>query len=195
MISDYKFLAASCWRWSINNSHSCQPQTQDHNTFHSHPPPPPRLLLSELQACLAVFKQNDCKSESDNTKTFERFYVAEQIIREDFRSMFLDMAAVDLNKKQMLCQRRQNFIAVAHICTLLALLRLYTECGAFVITVVTILKLIFFPPCCVMKQLWECGFQHLAQPDLCKHGEVHANDPGRSLVHWCWNYNSIWSKS
>lgn len=33
--------------------------------------------------------------------------MAEQIIREDFGSVFLDMAAVDLNKKQMLCQEQQ----------------------------------------------------------------------------------------
>lgn len=36
--------------------------------------------------------------------------MAEQIIREDFQSVFVDMAAVDLNKKQMLCQRRQTLV-------------------------------------------------------------------------------------
>lgn len=36
--------------------------------------------------------------------------MAEQIIREDFGSVFLDMAAVDLNKKQMLCQEQQTLL-------------------------------------------------------------------------------------
>lgn len=55
-----------------------------------------------MQTCLAVFELNGYKSELGNTETLRDFNVAEQIIREDFRSVFLDMAAVDLNKKQML---------------------------------------------------------------------------------------------
>lgn len=36
--------------------------------------------------------------------------MAEQIIREDFGSVFLDVVAVDLNKKQMLRQEQQTLL-------------------------------------------------------------------------------------
>lgn len=67
--------------------------------------------------------------------------MAEQIIQEDFQSVFLDMAAVDLNKKQMLCQRWQTSAqSLKFTCCNYLYLESGTQCTS-VTTVVIFLKM------------------------------------------------------